>query len=85
MLFREHKGSIQKSMVTVREFSSKEELLDLLNFYVLPNIFVEGALTVEFGDLEFVNIGFDRRVAWWTQMVVVKDKGVIGFINGEIK
>jgi hypothetical protein len=58
--YRDHRGSLDASMETVQEFSSKQELLAYLNTNSI----------YEVTDVKFVYAGYDPRINWNTWYVL---------------
>lgn len=79
-LFREHRGLLAESMLTVREVT-----LDDLRTYVA------GLTGGEVREVEVKPYGFggkahfDRRIGWDTYIVTAPGFGVLGFTNGPLE
>ena len=74
MLFREHKGSLNESMNTVK---TVENLNDVWN--IIKENFEPFGIKKE---LEISYYCIDNRINWKTYIITMPDYGVIGFTNG---
>lgn len=73
MRYRDHRGSLNESMETVKEFTTKDELgLHLKELHPYLN----GKITIE-------PYAFDKRIGWDTHIVCIGQHGV-GFTDGGI-
>ncbi len=77
---REHRGSLNESMQTAFEVSSRAELTSAVQkslgrFMITP--ITEDDIVVE-------PYGYDSRINWNTHIISVKGRGVYGFSNGPI-
>lgn len=72
MKYRDHKGSLEKSMKTAIEVNSSEEIISHLN--KLYNDF--GAFIAE---IKFEHVGFDSRTGWDTYYVLHRFEGETSF------
>tara|TARA_B100000700_G_scaffold311500_2_gene393718 strand:+ start:158746 stop:159288 length:543 start_codon:yes stop_codon:yes gene_type:complete len=76
VIFRPHRPNLEGSLELAVEVSSKEALVDAIkkrySFLTVP-------VTVE--SLEFKEYGYDERINWDTQVVTLKDYGVLGFTS----
>lgn len=64
--FREHRGSLEESMKTVQEFSSRKDLIEHISKRFDPYEI--------YSDIKFEHVGFDSRVGWDTYYVLAKFK-----------
>jgi len=78
--FREHRGSLLDSMDTVREFKTKQDLVDHLQKKL--DQFGRGKYDVSKMTVEpYV---FDHRIGWDTHLVHLAGYGVLGYTNRQI-
>lgn len=82
MKYRDHKGSLAKSMSTQREIKTIDELMQYLN---------DGwsFLGKEVEEVKFEYCGYDERIDWNTFYVLQRFKGeskftVVGMSDGEL-
>lgn len=77
ILFREHRGLLSDSMLTVKEVQSHDDILKIINF----NIEWYSKIRIEF-------YCYDDRIDWNTYIVMAKTKDdkevVVGFTNSDI-
>jgi hypothetical protein len=76
MKFREHRGSLAESMLTVVDLNTKKEFCDHIS-KVARKIVPEGEFTISFSDYSF-----DIRINWDTFLVMLEGYGPIGMLNG---
>lgn len=77
MLFREHKGSLDKSMKTVVELKDIDELVKYISDMLQPF-----GMSVTPDSLHTQPYGYDNRIDWETYIVTLDGYGVVGFIKG---
>jgi hypothetical protein len=77
--FREHRGSLEDSMKTVRPCYSFEELYAYCRVLLWP-WYIE--FTKE--QLHIKPYGYDERIDWDTHIVTLDGYGVVGWTNGDI-
>jgi hypothetical protein len=77
--FRFHRAILKESMETVREVSSKAELLSLLTEEFGPFGF-----TVIEDNVHIIPYVFDDRIDWNTYAVTIDNFGVAGFTDGPL-
>lgn len=76
-LFRFHRGSLEESMATVKEFSSYQELVDYVR-----DAYKE--FNEPIGQLLFEHCCYDDRIGWDTWYVSTEGRvGVIGMTNAD--
>lgn len=78
ILFREHRGLLSDSMDSVKEVSSVEDILNIINSDI-----------EWYSDLRLEFYGYDNRIDWNTYIVMAQTKDkkgevVVGFINYDI-
>lgn len=78
MLYREHRGSLQDSMETVKELDRTRAALSVH----LNAIYTGMGITAE--QLIIAPHAKDDRIGWDTYIVSMKDVGVLGFVNGPV-
>lgn len=78
--YRDHRGMLDESMKTVREFNSKQELYDyfqsILDRYHMNNLDVNNT--------QIKHYAFDSRIGWDNYIVSLDGWGVFGFTDGEV-
>jgi len=87
MLYRDHRGSLAKSMETVREVNSFNELKEYLE-KEWENSYKGIHKTVE--EIKIEPYSYDKRIDWNTYIVTIRVTGednfwVAGFTNGMIE
>lgn len=78
MKFREHRGGLEDSMKTVREFNTEEEFTSFIGDLAARDV-SDGSERVAV-DIHYY--GYDARIDWDSYIVSVPGFGVIGFTNG---
>jgi hypothetical protein len=76
MKVREHRGSLNDSLATTFEVTSREELVDQINSRFL--------LHVMYSDIGFTHQGMDKRIGWDSYLITVKGYGVFGYADGQL-
>ncbi len=77
--FRPHRCSIEDSMKEVREVSSFDDIIKILEEDELPNE------NIKIEKIQVIPYCFDQRINWDTFIVFIYGYGVIGFTNGDLK
>lgn len=77
IMFRHHRGSLDDSMKTLKEFSTIKDLIDYLTDYVSENWLIKP----DTYNIVSRYYGYDNRVKWSTYIVYIKDQGILGFSN----
>jgi len=80
--FREHKGLLCDSIETVKEFSSKEDLVKHLQNKL--DIWYVGKYDLNKLIIEKYGEGIDKRIGWDTYIVYLDGYGVFGFTDGPV-
>lgn len=80
MKVRQHRGSLEESLKTVKEIlPTKESLADHINLVMdLPVKFGPGSINV-------VYQGVDSRIGWKSYIITVDGLGVFGYCDEEVK
>lgn len=96
--FRFHRGSLDDSLETVIEVSSKQELLDILNKSFAN--WCDGKIIYKLNNLHIEPYGYDERIKWHTFIVTFDSVSiyypdaresltieghVVGFMNGALE
>jgi hypothetical protein len=74
-IFRQHRGGLKESLDTSIIVHSKADILDCLN---KGPLFIYESIPEE--DITIEDYGYDNRIGWFTQIVVLKN-GVLGFLS----
>ena len=74
--FRFHRGSLEESLETITEVSSKQELCDIINQHHNLNINTD--------DIVIKYYAKDSRINGDSYIVTVNGLGVIGFTNANL-
>lgn len=82
-LFRPHRELLAESMREVREFSSREKLVNHLQRH-LDTIPHHGKYDANKISIEKYGDGVDVRIGWDTYIVHLAGYGVLGFTNGKV-
>lgn len=78
MRVRQHRGTLEASLKTVKQIpATKEDLADHINKVLdLPVMFGPGSIKI-------VDQGMDERIGWNAYLIVVEGLGVFGYCDQE--
>lgn len=78
MRVRQHRGTLEQSLKTVKQIpATKDDLADHINEVLdLPVKFGPGSITI-------VHQGDDERIGWDSHLIVVEGLGVFGYCDQE--
>ncbi len=75
-LFRPHCGGLESSMEKLVEWDTIEDLV-----FHIKNSFFELKSKYEFNNIKIEHYVYDGRINWDTDIVTLKDLGVLGYTN----
>lgn len=83
MKYRDHRGSLSESLLTIQEFETTDELINHLNKDYAP-------FNKEVEEIKFEYVGLDDRIGWDTYNVSLRLKDEISFFiagmsDGELR
>lgn len=77
--FRENRASLEESIKTIVEVSSREELINHIR-----KLQEQLGVEIDGKDVSIEYYGFDTRLGWETHIVTDKDRAVLGFTDGPL-
>jgi hypothetical protein len=76
---REHRGSLDESLATVRSVADRAELVALIHYTLEPF-----GQDVKADDIFVTPYGRDERIGWDTHLITIRDYGVWGMADGPL-
>ena len=81
ILFRPHRGGLAEAMEEVKEVSSFDELVNMVDTELSK---FDHGLQIDENTVKMSAYGYDHRIDWDTYSVVLKNYGVLGFTSGPL-